>query len=105
MSDTQPRCSTLRVRQYPQAMIVEVVRDGEVVARIYGSDEGVQIMGARLDPKTGNSPFFFQSEDVSIPCYVVPLLAEGEKCPWCDGSGVIQIAVKDIRVCPLCKRL
>lgn len=86
--------SVLRLRtrehSHPQRKgeaIVEVVRDGAVVATIYGSREGLHITSARFGPDCNrNRPFcFYQSEAMPLPSWVLPLLAEGESCPWCAG--------------------
>lgn len=73
--------------------VVEVVRDGEVVAVIYGSREGLHINSARFTPDR-NRPFYFhRTELMPLPSWVLPLLAEGEVCPWCGGSS---------KNCPVC---
>lgn len=70
--------------------VVEVWRDGIVVAHIYGTREGVQIVSDRVRPER---QFFF---DAGVrPSIVVPLLAEGEVCPWCGMGSVI-------KPCPVC---
>lgn len=69
--------------------IVEVWRGGAVVAHIYGTHEVVQVVSERVRP---DRPFYFHAAESSV---VVPLLAEGEVCPWC-GEGSL------IRPCPIC---
>jgi hypothetical protein len=87
-----PDRSVLRVRARPHShpdqredTIIEVMRDGDVAATIYGSREGIHIVSARLDASTRNSPFrlALPPSIAPTPGIVVPLLAEGERCPWC----------------------
>jgi hypothetical protein len=75
--------------------IIEVWRDGAVVATIYGSREGLHIVSERFDNRR-NLPFRFQAENAP-PSFVVPLLKENETCPWCSG-------VKEFlgNSCPVC---
>jgi len=80
--------------------IFAVLRDGEVVATIFGSREGLHIVSERLADSSRNKPFFFQVGDLP-PGYVIPLLQEGEECPWCKGAGVIA-AGESPRPCPVC---
>lgn len=75
--------------------VVAVLRDGELVASIYGSREGIHIVSERLK-EDGNVPFFMTVDD-HMTSWVVPLLKAGEECPWCaEGS--------TIRPCPVCAR-
>lgn len=84
--------SLLRVSMRPHAaanrekgeFIVEVWRQGEVVATIFGSQEGVHIVSQRLGGRNQPVPI-----DVSgIASVLIPLLAPDEACPWCHGTGV-----------------
>lgn len=94
------------VRGYPGGPFVEVVRDGEVVATIYGTREGVQIVseafgtnGERLSP-------FGMAVDVPnsgrIASVIVPLLRTDEECPWCKDDKLIDLGNGPV-VCPACK--
>lgn len=62
--------------------IIEVWRNGEIVAHVYGTREGVQVVSPRVKQ---NSYFYFEAASPSV---VVPLLAENEVCPWCDGTHI-----------------
>lgn len=93
--------SELRLRVRPhihperqQETIVEIVRAGEVVATLYGSREGVHIVSDRV---LLYAPFRFETDGVAS--LVVPLLADGESCPWCQGSGQF-----GDHPCPVCAR-
>jgi hypothetical protein len=97
---TPPR-SVLRVRDrahfHPDRqdeLIIEVVREGEVVATVYGSREGIQVVaGTRMPTAIATR--------VSPPgnyTLVVCLPREGEACPWCNGTRVIVDGP-----CPLCE--
>jgi hypothetical protein len=93
--------STLQLRVKPhfrpdrqEDIIVEVLRDGEVAATIYGSREGIHIFSERLQIDR-NLPFFM-SMDNAQGC-VIPLLKSGEECPWCSEGA-------PIRPCPVCGR-
>jgi hypothetical protein len=100
--------SVLRVRERPhihpnrqQEVIIEVLRDGEVVATIYGSREGVHVVSERL-AEDFNQPFRFKLKGGGVldsPSCIVPLLAKREECPWCGGTGKF----KDATVCPVCR--
>jgi hypothetical protein len=100
--------SVLRVRQrshiHPDRQedtIIEVLRGGEVVATIYGSREGVQVISARL-AENFNQPFRFNFKGGGVPdspSCIVPLLAKREECPWCGGSGTFMNAP----VCLVCR--
>lgn len=70
--------------------IVEVWRDGKIAAHVYGTREGVQIVSERIH---GDRPFYIEAGP--SPSVVVPLLAEGEVCPWLGSHGAI-------RPCPVC---
>jgi hypothetical protein len=102
--------SILRVRPAPHIhpdrrdeVIVEVLRDGQVVASIYGSREGIHIASERLGPETRNTPFRLElpsSPEVKMEQgFIVPLLATDEPCPWCEMGllGVIRAIP-----CPVC---
>lgn len=87
--------SILRVRNQPHIdprrrgeTIVQVVRDGEVVATIYGTREGVQITSDRFDDGQP-LPLFVDAQTISairMNSWTIPLLAPGEACPWCNGT-------------------
>jgi len=101
--------SLLRVRErdhiHPQRkgeVVWEVVRDGEVVATIYGSREGVHIVSERLGPSSRNRPFLL--EVAGKPSWVIPLLDDNEVCPWCQGTEVANIGVAS-GPCPICVQL
>jgi hypothetical protein len=81
--------------------VFAVLRDGEVVATIFGSREGLHVVSERLAQNSRNKPFFFQAGDLP-PGYVIPLLKEGEECPWCKGAGTIT-ASESPRPCPVCR--
>ena len=77
--------------------IVEVLRDGEVVATIYGTREGIQVV-------TGLAPHnrvFLMEGAGPTPSWVLPLLGAGEACPWCKGVKIVQ-AVGGEAPCPVC---
>lgn len=78
---------------------VEVWRDGEVVATIYGSREGVHIFSDRLP---ANRVFLAEGMGPQ-PGLVVGLLKEGEICPWCEGKGVIPLPSGN-QPCPVCPK-
>lgn len=98
--------SLLRVRPHPHIdpnrdkneFIVEVWRGGEVVATIYGTREGVQILSNRFafEPEI-NKPFGVTVNEA--PSIIVPLLAIGEDCPWCHGTRMALGAA-----CPVCSQ-
>jgi hypothetical protein len=100
--------STLSLRVHPhihpdrgEDIIVEVTRDGKVAATIYGSREGLHIVSDRL----GNQPFYVQIN--GRQSLVIPLLKDGEECPWCL-DGVLRV-VKTAKgqtagPCPVCGR-
>jgi len=82
--------SILRLRTRPHIRpersdetIVEVLRDGVVVASIFGSREGVNIVSERL--RSNSDPFRF---DVTggAASIVLPLLSDDEPCPWCQST-------------------
>jgi hypothetical protein len=87
--------SILRVKPRPHVdpsrpageWIVEVWRAGEVVATIYGTREGVQIVSEFAKQ---NEAFYFEvpppTAGPPISSYVFPLLTEDEPCPWCAGG-------------------
>jgi hypothetical protein len=94
--------STLSLRVRPhfhpdrqEDIVVEVMREGEVAATIYGSREGIQVVSERFEPERGgpNRVFYMQVGETSS--VVVPLLRPGEPCPWC-ADGV------EVRPCPVC---
>jgi hypothetical protein len=73
-------------------VVVEVLRDGEVAATIYGSREGIHVVSERLQGDK-NVPFFMTVADT--PSCVIPLLKTDEECPWCSEG-------MDMRPCPVC---
>lgn len=76
-------------------VVVEVLRDGEVAATIYGSREGIHVVSERLGADS-NIPFGMSVG--GVPSCVIPLLKAGEECPWCaEGS--------ELRPCPVCKKV
>src|SRR5579864_1416789 len=79
-------------------VIVEVVRDGRTIATIYGSREGIHVV-TDLAPRM--RPFLMKVEGAT-PSWVLPLLAEDEECPWCEGRKVIQLT-SQTAVCPVCQ--
>lgn len=82
--------------------VVEVLRGDEVVASIYGSREGIHIVSDRLGTETTNRALHTTDPAVfPTPGYVIPLLAQGETCPWCGGQGVIEL--NGTRPCPICR--
>jgi hypothetical protein len=95
--------STLRVRETPHIdrdrqgdTIIEVIRDGETVAMIYGSREGIHLVSDTLkDPR--NLPFMLEVHDTP-PGIVIPLLRPTETCPWCSDYGFMGPGL----VCQLC---
>ena len=101
--------STLSLRVHPhihpdrqEDIIAEVLRDGEVAATIYGSREGLHIVSDRL----GHQPFYVQIN--GRPSLVIPLLKEGEECPWCL-EGVLRVVKSATgqtaaEPCPVCGR-
>ncbi len=87
MPNEPPERSTLRVRERPHIdprrngeMVVEVLRDGEVVAHVYGSREGVHVVSPRI--REGKGARFFQADNHPASI-IVPLLREEDGCPWC----------------------
>ncbi len=100
--------SVLRVRQRDHIdprrggrgeTIVEVLRGGKVVATIYGSREGIHIVS---DLAIRNRSFLMEGAG-PVPSWVIPLLAEGEVCPWCEGNGVVMVTSGDPVICPVCE--
>jgi len=97
--------SILRVRERPHThpdrrseQIWEVIRDGEVVATIYGTRDGIQIVSPRLERDGRNHPYLFEAQGGS-PGWVIPLLASNEACPLCVNGvwcGILP--------CPICRR-
>jgi hypothetical protein len=90
--------SVLKVRLRPHIHpdrqaeeIWEVWRGGKLVASIYGSREGIHIVSDRV---LECPPFRFMVG--GMPSLVVPLIEEGESCPWCSGGAVIEN-------CPICE--
>lgn len=93
--------SVIRIREVPHIdptrrgeTICEVLRDGEVVATVYGTYGGLQIVSGRI--KTEKPPVYFEAFNGS-PSYVMSLLADGEPCPSCS-AGV------RLPICPVCGR-
>jgi len=104
---TLPPRSILRLREghidpgRQGEIVVEVLRDGEVVAFIYGSREGVHIVSPRLHEAKNNEAFFLGGDIMPMPGYVIPLLADGEQCPWCEGVRIVELQGKR-QPCPVC---
>jgi len=107
--------SILRLRTKPhihpdrrEETIVEVVRDGKVVATIYGTREGVQIVSDRIEQS--RPPVYLDGQTLPVPVQsiVVPLLAKDEVCPWCQGTGVLPLGMHPgnpvLTACSLCRR-
>ena len=100
--------SVLRLRKKPHIQpdrqgetIVAVERDGEVVATIYGSQEGVHIVSGRV---TSNAPFVMEKSNIMPePSLVVPLLGADELCPWCHNTRNIEHLVGHPTECPTCR--
>ena len=97
--------SVLQVRErrhiHPQRQddtVIEVIRGGKVVATIYGSREGIHIVS---DLAARNRTFLMEGAGPS-PSWVIPLLAEGEECPWCDGNRIVRIPAGEVVPCPVC---
>jgi hypothetical protein len=99
--------SVLRLRARPHLhpdrggeVIVEVVREGEVVGTIYGSREGVQIVSRHFHDGARRAI----STDVrgGAPGLLVPLLRPGESCPWCGGARKIEAGEGVSMDCPIC---
>jgi len=80
--------------------IVEVWRGGKVVATIYGSLEGVNIVSERAE---FNMAFKLTGAGPSAS-WVLPLLDREEPCPWCNGRKVIDIEGEQLQQCPVCRR-
>lgn len=100
--------SILRLRARPHMypdraddVIVEVVRDGEVVGTIYGSREGVQIVSNSF--RNGARRVISTDVRGGAPGLVVPLLRPGEPCPWCADQGKIAAGEHASMDCPICK--
>lgn len=96
--------SILRLREHPHMLkerasdfIVEVIRDGQVRATIYGSREGLQIVSEQVGVGR-NIPFAFFAGPT--PSVIVPLLTEREQCPWCLGSRKLSEGLE----CPVCRK-
>ena len=84
--------------------IVEVWRDGELVAHIYGTRDGVQVVSDRLDrTKERTHPYALtvRNESKEVHSVVVPLLAPDETCPLCVGTKVIHY-LKETVPCWIC---
>jgi hypothetical protein len=95
--------SVLRLREKPHIhpdrqneIIVEVFRDGLVVATIYGTREGVQVVSGALS-HVRNQPFGFLVGPQ--PSIIIPLLKPNESCPWCADAGFIGDGIS----CPVCR--
>lgn len=100
--DTMNPRSELRVREHSDPerkgeLIVQVVRGDEVVANIYGSREGIQIMS----PLFKEDFHFIPASAIDMPAVIIPLLKPGEPCPWCSGKG--QIEEPKFSTCPICQ--
>jgi hypothetical protein len=86
--------------------IVEVVRAGKVVATIYGSREGIHVTSDSLGPRGEGLRAFFFAVDIppgmpGMPGIVIPILAAGEVCPWCEGLERVLVGGL-VRPCPVC---
>ena len=86
--------------------IVEVVRAGKVVAKIYGSREGIHVTSDSLGPRGEGLRAFFFAVDIppgmpGMPGIVIPILAAGEVCPWCEGLERVLVGGL-VRPCPVC---
>lgn len=86
-----------------QEAVVEVVRAGKTVATIYGSREGVHITSDCFAPHgAGFRAFFFTVDDPpGMPGIVIPILAPGEVCPWCEGTNRVLVG-GPVQPCPVC---
>lgn len=100
--------SILRLRARPHLhpdrggeAIVEVVREGVVVATIYGSREGVHIVSPCFEVNVGQPRSFVTNVRGAMPGLLVPLLRPGETCPWCAGLKMIEGGAFGLD-CPLC---
>jgi hypothetical protein len=85
--------------------VVEVVRAGQVVATIYGSREGIHITSEVFGGHgEGLRALFFAVEDPpgSMPGIVIPILAPGEICPWCDDLKRVVLSNGPDQPCPVC---
>jgi hypothetical protein len=101
----------LRVRARPHVhpdhqddVIVEVVREGEVVATIYGSREGVHIVSPCFGAEAARKSRAFLTgvSGGALPGMLVPLLREREPCPWCGGARTIAAGEGGSVECPIC---
>lgn len=95
--------SVLRIREHihPQRRdetVVEVLRDGVVVASIYGSREGIHIVTER---QPQSRVFAIEGNVFPTPGWSVTLLAEGETCPWCQGRQTLKMPEGPM-ACPVC---
>ena len=93
--------SILRLREQSHTVrtaepVVEVCRDGVVVATIYGSREGLHIASVR---QPYNGAFSIEGPTFSMPGWSVTLLEKEEACPWCGGSRQLTEGLD----CPVCK--
>lgn len=79
--------------------VVEVIRNGEVVASIYGSREGIHIVSV-LQPL--NRAFKIDGGPFPFPGWVITLLANGEECPWCAGTKQVHLNGAP-EPCPVCR--
>lgn len=99
--------SILRLRARPHLhpdrggeVIVEVVREGEVVGTIYGSREGVQVVSKSFE--NGSARAIWTDVRGGAPGLLVTLLRPGERCPWCDGAQRIVAGEGMLMDCPVC---
>lgn len=100
--------SILRVREkghvHPQRQgetVIEVLRDGVVVASIYGSREGLHIVTER---QPHSRVFAIEGKLFPTPGWSITLLAEGETCPWCQGAQTLE-GPDGQMACPVCAPL
>lgn len=82
--------------------VIEVVREGEVVAHIYGSREGLHIVTER---QPHNRVFAIEGKLTPTPGWSLTLLKKGEPCPWCAGEGHLRLGEHEIIMCPVCSPL
>lgn len=99
--------SVLRIRErqhiHPgrrEETVIEVLRGGEVVAVIYGSRQGIHIVS---ELARRNRTFLMEGAGPS-PSWVIPLLAEGEVCPWCEGNKIVRVPPGEVVLCPVCSQ-
>lgn len=99
--------TTLRTRVIPHIQpgrenetVVEVFRDGVLIALIYGSREGLHITSS-LFSDHANRPFNVSALTPAMPGVVVPLLEPDAECPWCAGARYVHFGGEP-QACPVC---